>query len=87
MQAGFEPKVFYKGHRPENILGLVAKGMGVSLLLKKEVEFYVNSGVEMICLAQPIHSEIYLTNPKQMNLQLPYIISVDYVKNLKRERQ
>jgi LysR family transcriptional activator of glutamate synthase operon len=31
-QAGFEPRIIYKGHRPENIMGLVAKGMGVSVL-------------------------------------------------------
>lgn len=79
-QAGFEPKIMYKGHRPENILGLVAKGMGVSLLLKKEVNFFVNPGVTSINLAQPIYSEIYLSNPKQSSLQYPYQIFVDYVK-------
>jgi|LAHS01.1.fsa_nt_gb DNA-binding transcriptional LysR family regulator len=81
-QAGFEPKITYKGHRPENIMGLVAKGMGVSLLLKKEVDFFVNPGIQSIKLAQPIKSEIYLTNPKQTSLQYPYHIFVDYVKKL-----
>jgi LysR family transcriptional activator of glutamate synthase operon len=79
-EAGFEPAISYKGHRPENILGLVAKGMGVSLLLRREVEFYKNPGVIGIPLAHPIISNIYLTNPKQVSLTYPYGLFVDYIK-------
>lgn len=33
--AGFEPNIVYTGSRAENIIDLVGKGMGVSLLMKK----------------------------------------------------
>lgn len=82
-QAGFEPKITYKGHRPENILGLVAKGMGVSLLLRQEVLFYSNPGAVIISLSPPLISNIYLTNPRQVSLHYPCQLFVDFIKNRK----
>lgn len=79
-QAGFEPKITYKGHRPENILGLVAKGMGVSLLLRQEVLFYANPGAVIISLSPPLVSNIYLTNPRQVSLRYPCQLFVDFIK-------
>lgn len=58
--AGFEPKTQYKGHRPENILGLVAQGMGISLLMKRQAEFYKNPGVVTLTLTDHIVSRISL---------------------------
>lgn len=86
-QSGYDPKIFYKGHRPENILGLVAKGMGVSLLPRREVEFYVNPGVSIIQLAQPVMSTVYLTRPKQLDMEYPYHVFVEYVKNLEQIKE
>lgn len=59
-KAGFEPKTQYKGHRPENILGLVAQGMGISLLMKRQAEFYKNPGIVTIALTDHIVSRISL---------------------------
>ncbi len=79
-KAGFEPKITYCGHRPENIVGLAAKGMGVSLLPRKEVDFFMNADIQCIPLAQPIPTAIYLTNLKQSSLEYPCQMFVDYVK-------
>lgn len=37
---GFTPKVRYQGRRPENIIGFVSIGMGISLLMRRHAEFF-----------------------------------------------
>jgi LysR family transcriptional activator of glutamate synthase operon len=58
--AGFTPQMAYKGHRPENIIGLVARGMGVSLLMRRQADFYKNPGIVCLELSEQIHSRISL---------------------------
>lgn len=41
-QAGFTPSIAYTGKRAENIIDLVSKGMGISLLMAKPIS-YINT--------------------------------------------
>lgn len=65
---GFAPKMAYKGHRPENIIELVAKGMGISLLMRKQPEFYKNPGISIVCLRPRVTSYICLVKRKDRTL-------------------
>ena len=39
-KVGFNPKTKNQGRRPENIIGFVSMGMGVSLLMRRQAEFF-----------------------------------------------
>ena len=58
--AGFLPKTIYKGHRPENLIEFVSQGMGVSLLMKRQADFYRNPGITVVELTQQVSSRISL---------------------------
>ena len=58
--AGFTPQMAYMGHRPENIIGLVARGMGVSLLMRRQADFYKNPGIVCRELTEKVESRISL---------------------------
>lgn len=63
-KAGFLPQMAYKGHRPENIIDLVSKGMGISLLMKRQVSFFPNPGISILDVMPDVCSSIYLINKK-----------------------
>ncbi|QGU96125.1 LysR family transcriptional regulator [Clostridium bovifaecis] len=46
--AGFEPHVLYRYSRIETIIGIVSEGIGVSLLMKRVVEFFNNQDIIII---------------------------------------
>lgn len=66
--AGFTPNVVYTGHRIENILELVKKGMGISLLMSKHVEFYHEKNVTIVNLHPKTTSIIGLCKVKTHTL-------------------
>lgn len=49
-QAGFEPRVMYTGGHIDNILDLVAKGMGVSILMEQAVREPASQGLAVVPL-------------------------------------
>lgn len=57
---GFVPEVRYRGTRAENIIDLVARGMGVSLLMRTPAAYLTRSAVSIIDLEQPIVTKIKL---------------------------
>lgn len=59
-EAGFLPKTIYKGHRPENLIEFVSQGMGVSLLMKRQADFYKNPGIAVVELAPQVSSRVGL---------------------------
>ncbi len=59
-QAGFEPDVAYTGTRMENILELVANGMGISLMMFHAASYAAHPQVVLRPLAEPIASELSL---------------------------
>lgn len=57
---GFTPEVRYRGTRAENIIDLVARGMGVSLLMRTPAAYLTRSAVSVVNLEQPIVTKIKL---------------------------
>ena len=57
---GFVPEVRYRGTRAENIIDLVARGMGVSLLMRTPASYLTRSAVAIVDLDQPIVTKIKL---------------------------
>lgn len=57
---GFVPEVRYRGTRAENIIDLVARGMGVSLLMRTPASYLTRSAVSVIDLEDPIVTRIML---------------------------
>ena len=58
--AGFLPKTVCEGHRPENLIEFVSQGMGVSLLMKRQADFYKSPGITVVELAPQISSRVSL---------------------------
>lgn len=54
------PEVRYRGTRAENIIDLVGRGMGVSLLMRTPAAFLACTAVSIVDLEQPIVSKIKL---------------------------
>ena len=59
-KANFMPKTVYTGHRIENILDMIERGVGISLLMKKHVEYYSNYKVKIVALHPLTTSNISL---------------------------
>ncbi len=57
---GFVPEVRYRGARAENILDLVSRGMGVSLLMRTPASYLARADVSIVDLDQPITTAIKL---------------------------
>ena len=57
---GFVPEVRYRGTRAENIIDLVSRGMGVSLLMRTPAAYLTRSAVAIVDLEQPISTFIKL---------------------------
>ena len=57
---GFVPQVRYRGTRAENIIDLVARGMGVSLLMRTPAAYLARSAVSIVDLDQAIVTKIKL---------------------------
>ncbi|NTV90346.1 MAG: LysR family transcriptional regulator [Clostridiales bacterium] len=81
-RSGFIPKVKYTGHRPENIIDLVSKGMGVSLLMKRHVDYYKNDGIVCLEIKPTIDSLICLAKTKDHSLSSKARIFWNYIKAL-----
>ena len=57
---GSVPEVRYRGTRAENIIDLVARGMGVSLLMRTPAAYLTRTAVSIVDLEQPIVTRIRL---------------------------
>jgi len=56
--SGFTPDVIYTGERAENIIDLVSKNVGVSLLMEKPAVYLANQDVVIIPIKQTVISSI-----------------------------
>lgn len=59
VNSGFSPSIVYTGTRSENLVELIAKGMGVSLLMGKAVSYF-RAKISIIPLAENISSTVSL---------------------------
>lgn len=55
---GFVPEVRYRGTRAENIIDLVSRGMGVSLLMRTPAAYLARTAVSIVGLEDPIVTKI-----------------------------
>ena len=78
--AGFEPRIVYKGHRPENLMEFVSQGMGVSLLMQRQAGFYKNPGIVTVPLAEPVSSRISLLYRRGRPLSAAARAFVEFLK-------
>ena len=67
-RSGIEPRVTYNDPEAENLVDLVAKGMGVSLLLKQIVMYRPNPKTAVVDITPGILSEINICYPKDDEL-------------------
>ena len=68
--AGFTPNIAFTGKRAENIVDLVEKGMGISLLMKKPIRYISDSKVAIVDIEPKITSQIKLYYKKNAPLSL-----------------
>lgn len=77
---GFTPNIVQTAHRPENIIDFVSKGLGISLLYRKQVEYVNNPNIAAIDI-HPIHtSVIALSKLKSHKLSHAATIFWNYIK-------
>ena len=57
---GFVPEVRYRGTRAENIIDLVSRGMGVSLLMRTPAAYLTRTAVSIVDLENPIITHVKL---------------------------
>lgn len=80
-QKGFEPMVVYTGTHMDNILDLVSKKHGISLLMQHAVEYLHHSGVVIIPLKEDFVSTITLACNDCRQLSPAGKLFWDFAKN------
>ena len=75
---GFVPEVCYRGARAENIIDLVERGMGVSLLMRTPAAHLAHAGVSIVDLEQPIETRIKLYRLKDREPSADVRAFLDY---------
>jgi DNA-binding transcriptional LysR family regulator len=65
---GFVPEVRYRGTRAENIIDLVARGMGVSLLMRTPAAYLARAAVSIVDLENPIMTKVKLYHLRDREL-------------------
>ncbi len=63
-KAGFIPQVVFTGHRAENIVDLVRKGMGIALLTKQPTLRLIGNDIVLLDIVPHITTTISLAYPK-----------------------
>lgn len=66
--AGFEPRIIYTGSRAENIIDLVVKGMGVSLLMNKTSRNLLNDRTALVDIEPAVTTNVMLYYRKDARL-------------------
>lgn len=67
-QCGFEPHIVYTGSRAENIIDLVEKGMGISLLMKKTTLHLASPKIALVEVTPAIHTNVMMYYKKNADL-------------------
>lgn len=65
---GFEPNIVYTDPKPENLIGLVKKEMGIALLMKQLASYFVDEDIAIVELTPTIHSKVCLCHLKDKEL-------------------
>ena len=73
-QKGFEPMVVYTGTHMDNILDLVSKKHGISLLMQHAVEYLHHSGVVII----PLKEDFSVPSPSPATIAASFLLPENY---------
>lgn len=57
-EAGFSPRITFTGKRAENIISLVARGAGVSLLMRKPAESLAGGKVALVDIDPAVTTQV-----------------------------
>lgn len=68
--AGFAPNVAFTGHRAENIVDLVGRGMGIGLLTKQPLTFIDTSNVTIVDVVPQFTASISLAYKSEPSLSV-----------------
>lgn len=69
LDAGFKPHVVFTAHRLENIIDLVSKGLGISLLMEQQANFYqTTKKFSTVTITPYIKNQISIYYPKKQPL-------------------
>lgn len=69
-QNGFEPRIIYTDHRLENIIDLVGREIGVSLLMKTPAVYLSGPNISIVDIKPDILMKVYLCYRKNTELSL-----------------
>ena len=75
---GFVPEVRYRGTRAENIIDLVSRGMGVSLLMRTPAAYLARASVSIVDLERPITTKVMIYRLRDRELTPEARAFVDY---------
>lgn len=75
---GFVPEVRYRGTRAENIIDLVSRGMGVSLLMRTPAAYLARTAVSIVDLERPITTKVMIYRLRDRELTPEARAFVDY---------
>lgn len=81
-RAGFVPRVRYSGSRADNIIDLVSRGMGVSLLMKKPAAYLDNQRVVLVDVDQTFRTYIKLYRLSGRRLSAEARSFYEYVRRI-----
>lgn len=70
-KCNFTPKVTYSSHRPENIIDMIGKGMGISLMMARHVSYFKHEAVIGIPVEPVIEAPVCLVKLKNHALTGP----------------
>lgn len=86
-KAGFTPNIAFTGQRAENIIDLIEKGMGISLLMRKPIAYLSSTNVKIIDIAPIITTDIklYYKKEKALSLAAKHFIHCVQLQKLKIE--
>ena len=81
VEHGFSPHIIYTGQRAENILDLVARGAGVSLLTEKPTTSLVrdNDQVVLVDVTPPVRHDVCVFTLRDAELSEPARRFIDYI--------
>ena len=83
-QSGFEPKIVYNDPEMENLIDLVIKGMGVSLVLKQLVLYHAHPKIAIVDVIPSVSTQInlcYLKGVKLSDAARHFVLCVATQKN------
>ena len=80
--AGFSPRIAFTGHRAENIVDLVSRGMGIGLLTRQPLSFIDTRNVSVVDVVPQFTTAISLAYKEEQSLNASARQFLNYYKSL-----